>query len=117
MMTIRFAKQEELEQINVLRKQVNDLHVDGRPDIFKAGFPKELEDYVYTVFADPDKKIAVCEIDGAIRAFAVLHYIRKPETPFMRERDYLDIDEFCVDEAYRRKGVATEMIRFIRGYA
>ena len=32
-------------------------------------------------------------------------------------RNYLDIDEFCVDEAYRRTGVGTEMIAFICSYA
>ena len=37
--------------------------------------------------------------------------------PFMKERDFLDIDEFCVDEAYRRKGVATSLITFIKEYA
>ncbi len=31
----------------------------------------------------------------------------------MKERDFLDIDELCVDEAYRRKGVATDLITFI----
>jgi GNAT superfamily N-acetyltransferase len=47
----------------------------------------------------------------------VLHHIGRPETPFMFERDYLDVDEFCVDEACRRTGVATELIGFIRTYA
>ena len=31
--------------------------------------------------------------------------------------DYLDIDEFGVDEAYRRQGTAMEMVSFIREYA
>ena len=31
---IRFARKEELEQVNKLRKQVNDLHVAGKPDVF-----------------------------------------------------------------------------------
>lgn len=35
----------------------------------------------------------------------------------MREREYLDVDEFCVDEAYRRTGAATELITFIRDVA
>ena len=35
----------------------------------------------------------------------------------MNERDFLDIDEFCVDKAYRRQGIASEMISFIRNYA
>ena len=116
-MTVRFARENELERVNALRKQVNDLHVKGRPDIFKPGFSRELADHVYTIWYDPDQKIVVCERDGAICGFAVLHHIRKPENPFMLERDFLDIDEFCVDEACRRTGVATEMIAFIRSYA
>ena len=115
--TIRFAVRDELEQVNRIRKQVNELHVSGEPAIFKDGFSKELSDYIYTVFADPLKKIAVCESNGTISAFAVLHHITKPENPFMHVRDYLDIDEFGVDAACRRKGIATEMIRFIREYA
>ena len=115
--TIRFAEKEDLENVNKLRKQVNDLHTAGKPEIFKPGFSKELSDHIYTIFADPRQKIVVYEIDGAIRSFAVINHITKPENPFMYVRDYLDIDEFCVDEAFRRKGLATEMIAFIRDYA
>ena len=115
--TIRFAAFEDLERVNVLRKQVNDLHVAGKPEIFKEGFPDELQAYVYAVFGDPDKRILVYEIDGTVCAFAVLHHVVRPETPYMRARVFLDIDEFCVDEAYRRRGIATEMIAYVRSYA
>lgn len=116
-MPVRYAKENELERVNALRKQVNDLHVAGKPEIFKPGFPDELRDYIYSVRQDPNKEIVVCEREGTILGFAVLNHIRKPETPFMFERDFLDIDEFCVDEAHRREGIATEMIAFIREYA
>lgn len=116
-MDVRFAKETELERVNELRKQVNDLHVAGRPDIFKPGFSEELANHVYTIFSDPEQKIVICERDGVLCGFAVLHHIHKPENPFMYERDFLDIDEFCVDEAYRRTGVATELIAFIRSHA
>ena len=39
---IRFAKESELVRVNELRKQVNDLHVEGKPEIFRAGFNDEL---------------------------------------------------------------------------
>ena len=55
-MQIRFAKNEDLEQINELRKQVNDLHVKGKPEIFKPGFSDELREYVYDIFRDTQKK-------------------------------------------------------------
>ncbi len=116
-MPIRFAEYEDLERVNELRKQVNEIHVKGKPEIFKAGFPKELADLVRTIFEDPYKRILVCDLDGTLCAFAVLNHVTKPENPFMYERDYLDVDEFCVDEAYRRQGIAREMIAFIADLA
>ena len=116
-MAARFAREDDLPRGNELRRQVNDLHVQGRPDIFKSSFPKELQEYIYTVWKDPRQAIVVNERDGVICGYAVLHHITRPETPYMYERDYLEIDEFGVDEACRRQGVAAEMIGFIREYA
>lgn len=116
-MNVRFAKEAELDRINVLRKQVNDLHVLGKPEIFKAGFSEDLQNHIHTIWSDPEQEIVVAEQDEQLLGFAVLHRINKPENPFMKERDYLDIDEFCVDEAHRRQGVATALIAFVRAYA
>ena len=116
-MIIRFAKENELVRVNELRKQVNDLHVEGKPEVFKAGFNDELRDYIYNIWDDPEQEIVVADLDGTICGFAVLHHIVKPATPFMYERDFIDVDEFCVDKDYRRQGVASEMITFIRNYA
>ena len=116
-MNVRPANENELSRVNELRKQVNDLHVEGKPDVFKPGFPQELQDFIYDIWNDPEKEIIVAEQNGEICGFAVLHHINRPENPYMLERDFLDIDEFCVDEIYRRQGVATEMISFIREYA
>lgn len=116
-MVIRFAKEDELERINVLRKQVNDLHVEGKPDVFKPGFNEELQNYVYYIFKDPEQKIVIADKDGEICGFAILHHIYKPENPFMKVRDFLDIDEFCVDEKHRREGIATALVEFIKNFA
>ena len=35
----------------------------------------------------------------------------------MFERDFLDIDEFAVDESCRRQGAASAMVRFILDFA
>ena len=116
-MNVRIARDDELNQVNALRKQVNDLHVAGKPEVFKPGFCDELRDFIHVIRNDPEQDIVVAEQDDTILGFAVLHHIRKPENPFMYERDFLDIDEFCVDEAYRRTGVGTELMQFIRSYA
>ena len=116
-MNVRFAREEELDRVNELRKQVNDLHVDGKPEVFKPGFGEELRNFVNVIWNDPEQKIVVAEEDGVICGFAIIHHIYKGESPFMFERDFLDIDEFCVDEAFRRKGVATGLISFIKDFA
>ena len=115
--TVRFARDDDLARVNELRKQVNDLHVAGKPEVFKPGFGAELRDYIHAIRADPNKEILVAEIGGSICGFAVLNHIVRPENPFMYERNYLDIDEFGVDESFRRQGAAGAMIRFIRDWA
>ena len=116
-MHIRLAEQKDLDKINELRRQVNELHVKGKPEVFKPGFPQELEDYIHAIWDDPEKEIVVAETDGAVCGFAVLHHMHRPPTPYMAERNYLDVDECGVDAAYRRQGVATALIAFIRDYA
>ena len=116
-MEIRLAKENELERVNELRKQVNDLHVEGRPDTFKPGFSKELQDYIKVIWNDPEQDIIVAVNEEIICGVAITHHIKKPENPFMYERDYLEIEEFCVDEAYRRKGAASLLISFIKTFA
>lgn len=115
-MEIRFAKECELARVNELRKEVNDLHVEGMPNTFKAGFGEEMQNVIWDVWNDPEQEIVVADCDGTISGFAILHHIVRPENYAMLERDFLDIDEFCVDARFRRKGVATAMISFIKEY-
>jgi GNAT superfamily N-acetyltransferase len=117
MTEVRRARENELERVNELRMQVNAIHVAGKPEVFKPGFPEELRNYIYAIHKDPEQFIAVAEKDGTICGFAVLNHINRPENPLMFERDFLDIDEFGVDENSRRQGAASEMIRFIRDWA
>ena len=114
---VRLAREEDLEQVNVLRKEVNDLHVAGKPEVFKPGFCGELRDFIHVIMEDPNKEVVVAEADGKIRGFAILNHIVRPENPYMYERNFLDIDEFGVDGTCRRQGIASAMIRFIRDYA
>ena len=95
---------DELNRVNELRRQVNDLHVAGKPEVFKPGFSDELRDFIHNIWEDPNKEIVVAESNGTVCGFAVLNHIVRPENPFMYPRDFLDIDEFGVDTAFRRLG-------------
>jgi ribosomal protein S18 acetylase RimI-like enzyme len=116
-MTVRFAEERDLPAVNVLRREVNDLHVAGRPETFKPGFSPELENYLFEIWRDPARCVVVAEEDGTVCGFAVLREIHKPEDPFKREDWFLDVDELGVAASHRRRGVGTALISFIRAYA
>ncbi|MBQ9928603.1 MAG: GNAT family N-acetyltransferase [Lachnospiraceae bacterium] len=111
---VRFAEEKDLERVNELRAQVNDVHVKGRPDIFKPGFCQELKDVVYEMCNDENKNIIVAERDGTVCGMVCVEYIIKPESPYNLERKFYHIVEVAVDEAFRRQGVAREMFEFIK---
>ena len=111
---VRFAKKDDLEMVNVYRKQVNDLHVAGRPDVFKAGFCTEMQEFVYKQFESNTSDIIVAEYDGDIVGFATVNHIVKPSSPYSCERKIYQISEFGVDENHQRKGIATLIMNFIK---
>ena len=88
---VRFAEEKDLDIINELRKQVNDIHVEGRPDIFKAGFGTELRDYAQVLINGENSDIIVAERDGIICGMACVDYVNKPETPFGNARCFYHV--------------------------
>ena len=111
---VRYARQEELERVNEMREMVNALHSEGRPDIFRKGFCPELQEQVYRQFEAENADVIVALADEKVCGFAIAQYIDRPESPYMCARRFYHIEEFGVDAAYRRKGVATALIGFCR---
>lgn len=116
-MNIRIAAENDLPRINELRRQVNDLHTAARPDMFKHGFPQEVQDYLYTIFQSDDRPILVAEIGGQIVAFACLAEIESSATPYRPARRFLEVDEVGVDESARRQGIGKRLFKEIRRIA
>lgn len=114
---IRLALRGELERVNELRRMVNDVHVNGRPDIFRSGFLPELREYVYTLFDADEAQVIVAVTDETIVGYAITDVIRKPLSPYTLARSYYHVEEFGVDEAYRRRGVATALIDYMKNDA
>lgn len=114
---LRPAKREELERVNELRRAVNAVHVQGRPDIFKPGFCAELAGRVYEQFESEAFDVIVAVMDGEICGFATVQYIYKPESPFHTPHAYSHVDEFCVDAACRRRGVGRALVDYLRADA
>ncbi len=111
---IRYAAREDLPQVNELRSQVNRLHAEGRPDIFRPGFCEELRERVYAEFEGEDSDVIVAVSGGTVCGFLIAQYIRRLESAYCHPREFYRVEEFGVSPAYQRQGIGTALIAFCR---
>ena len=113
-MILRQATETDLPRSNELRRQVNALHVAGRPDVFRAGFGQELQDHIAVLFAGEGHEILVAENDTGVVGFACLKYIDRPESPYRNASRFVAIEEIGVDEACQRQGAGRLLVDAVR---
>ena len=111
---VRYASADDLDQVNLIRREVNDLHVQGRADFFRADAWPSIEGHAADLLNAPDAGLIVAECGGQIAGFATVEYFVKPANPYMRERRYYHVEEFGVSSAFRRCGVGTALIDFMK---
>ena len=111
---VRPAVYEELARINEIRRYVNDVHVNGRPDTFRPGFAPELEQILYKRFETENWVILAAVLEDEIAGFATVEYLDRPESPYNRARRMYHVEEFGVDPDFHRRGVATALVEYMK---
>lgn len=114
---VRLAAEADLDAVNRLRRQVNDVHVAGRPDIFKPGFGPALQEHLYAYLPSGTNDVLVAEAEGQIAGFAMVDYIERPESPYNLARRFYHVAEFGVDAAWRRRGVGKALMDYMKADA
>ena len=59
----------------------------------------------------------VALVDGEVAGFATVQYIHRPEGPYTLPLDFYHVEEFGVDAAHRRRGVATALVEYMKADA
>ena len=108
---IELARIPDRADVNRLARQVHQLHMDWRPDIYRM--PEELFDEEEFQEMIDDREIFVARMDGIVVGYAVLA-IREYDWPSVVERRVMRIDQFCVDEVLRGHSIGTHMMEEIR---
>lgn len=107
---VREATKADLARINEMRKMVNDIHVEGRPDIFRPGFCEEIQDQAAKYLEGENNNILVAEREGTVCGFVMVDYVERPENAYNLERKFIHVAEIGVDEHFRRQGVGRELL-------
>ena len=116
-MEIRFAAPWDIPRMIELLQQVGQVHHEIRPDLFRGGAQKYDEAALTALLQDPSRPIlAAVENDTMVGyAFCILQETKND--PVLADRKVLYIDDLCVDEACRGKGVATRLYEQVCDYA
>ena len=110
---VRRAELRDAAAFTELHREVQELHVAARPDQFESADAAALEARFRELFASPDAKIWVAELDGAVVAYAVALHQRRPAFTAMPAREWCDIDQIVVTARARRRGVATALMQAV----
>ena len=111
---VRKAGAEEIHRIAHLKQQIHQLHVDGRPDLFAS-----MQSFdVYEEHAlSKGMQLFLAEKDETVLGYALITYIHRPAGPYMCERFFMHVEEFCVDENCHRQGVGRKLMEALRADA
>ncbi len=118
MYTVRRAEDRDIPKITDLLVQVDMVHHNGRPDIFRGPVTKYNESELKEIFRDDARPVFVCTgEDGGVlgHAFCQLKEIKGHK--LLEDCRTLYVDDICVDEAARGKGVGRALYEHVRVYA
>ena len=114
---VRRAVVKDIPSLMELLKQVNKVHYDGRPDLFKLE-TKYSPDELSKIIADNDTPVFVCENeDGKILGHGFCVMQRPENTRLLTDILTLYIDDICVDESARGMHVGEAIYEHIIEYA
>ena len=116
-MTIRFANTSDIPGMINLLRQVGQVHHEIRPDLFRCGAQKYDEAALEELLADPDRPILVADIEDKVAGYAFCIFQRVQDDPVLCDRKVLYIDDLCVDEGCRGRGIATALYRRVCEFA
>ena len=116
-MNIRFAETRDIPGMIELLKQVGQVHHEIRPDLFRAGAQKYDEAALEGLLTDPTRPILIADLDGEVAGYAFCILQETKNDPVLCDRKVLYIDDLCVDETIRGKGIATALYARVLEYA
>lgn len=116
-MVIRRAESKDIPQIDKLLFQVNKVHSDGRPDLFKAGAKKYTDDELNKILLD-DKTPVFAAVDDNDTVLGYAFCIFEcAHSGAMCNVKTLYIDDLCVDENCRGRHIGTELYKYVLDFA
>ena len=116
-MEIRFAEAKDVTGILALLRQVGQVHHQGRPDIFRRGAQKYGASQVLAMLDSSKTPIFVAVEDEKVLGYGFCQVKIYENDPVIADHTEIYIDDLCVDENCRGKGIGKKIYNEILRYA
>lgn len=113
---IRKANENDTQRVLELLHQVNMVHHEIRPDLFKPHTTKYNEQELRALFNDAKTPVFVYD-EGTVLGYAFCQVKEVKDDLLLQDIKTLYIDDICVDETARGKHVGKALFEYVREYA
>lgn len=113
---IRRASLADIPRIMDLLHQVNMVHHQLRPDLFKPHTTKYSDKELATMMETEQQPIFVFD-DGKVLGYVFCQIQEVRDNLLLQDRKTLYIDDLCVDETVRGKHIGRQLFDYVREYA
>lgn len=114
---IRRAQIKDIPALMELLYQVNELHYNGRPDLFKLG-TKYTPDALKEILEDEKRPIFVyISEEKEVKGYAFCVYQQYLDDQLLTDIKTLYIDDICVDENTRHQHIGKQLYEYVVEYA
>lgn len=115
---VRRATTNDIQRILELLVQVDMVHHNGRPDLFKGPATKYNAEELQKIIDDETTPVFVCENDeGYVLGHAFCIHKQVIGDSVLTDVKTLYIDDICVDEKTRGQKVGTQLYNYVVDYA
>ena len=117
MCEIRAAEERDIPGILKLLVQVDMVHHKGRPDLFKGPATKYTQAQLREILRDETTPVFVAVDGGAVEGHAFCVVKQFPDDNILTDIKSLYVDDICVDETRRGRGIGRALYEYVRQYA
>ena len=118
MYSVRRAEKKDIARILELLVQVDMVHHEGRPDLFKGPATKYNEDELNEIIKEDNAPVFVCVNDeGDVLGHAFCIFKQVTDNSVLTDIRTLYIDDICVDERSHGSGVAKALFEYVKSFA
>ncbi|MDZ5129772.1 GNAT family N-acetyltransferase [Clostridium perfringens] len=116
---IRLANIEDYNVINEIIREVHDLHVKNRPDVYTETDKPLLEEEFKEILGDDRYKVFLVQERESkeVVAFSLIQIIGPRNITILTPVKTALIDTFCVKENYRKRGIGKFLFEYIVSFA